>query len=59
MNVIFFLFMVALFAVLTPGIFLSLPPKSSKWITAVTHGLVFATIWTLVHKPLWRLSNLV
>jgi hypothetical protein len=57
MNVVFFLFMVAMFAVLTPGVLFSFPEKASKWVVAVTHGLVFATVWTLAHKPLWRLSN--
>ena len=57
MNVVFFLFMVAMFALLTPGVLITLPKHSSKWVTAFTHGFVFATVWTLLHKYLWRISN--
>lgn len=35
-----------LFYVLTPGVFLSLPPGQPFWVQALTHGVVFA----LVHK---------
>jgi len=57
MNVILFVVLVLLFTVLTPGIVLSLPPKGSKLVVALTHGLVFALIWTLIHKPIRRLTS--
>jgi hypothetical protein len=43
-----------LFFVLTPGILLSLPPKGSKMIVALTHGVVFALIFHFTHKMVWR-----
>jgi hypothetical protein len=57
MNLLLFLILVALFVVLTPGVVLSLPPKANKLTTALTHGVIFALVWTLVHKPLWRFSS--
>ena len=45
-----FLYAFLLFFVLTPGILLSLPPKSGKMTVALTHALVFALVWTLTHK---------
>jgi len=49
-----FLFVAFLFFILTPGIVLTLPPKGSKTIIAITHAIVFAIIWTLIHKSIWN-----
>ena len=46
-----------LFFVLTPGVLVSLPPKGSKFVVALTHGLVFALIWTLTHKMVWHSTS--
>jgi len=48
------LFVAALFFVLTPGIVLSLPPKGSKVVVALTHALVFAVIYGLTHKLVYQ-----
>ena len=53
MHLFMFIFVACLFFILTPGIILSLPPKGSKTIVAATHALVFATVWTLIHKFVW------
>ena len=45
-----FLFSALLFFVLTPGILLSLPPDSSKYIVALVHSLVFATVLFMAAK---------
>ena len=50
MHVYKSLFMAVLFVALTPGILLTLPPKSSKLVVAVTHGVVFAVVYYLTHK---------
>ena len=52
-----FLVVVALFFVLTPGILLRLPPKSSPTVVALTHGVVFGLVWWLIHKPLWHATS--
>jgi hypothetical protein len=57
MNILLFLILVVLFVLLTPGIVVYLPPKSSKLTTAITHGVIFAVIWSLSHKFLWRTTN--
>jgi hypothetical protein len=54
MHLFMFLFVAVLFFVLTPGIVLSLPPKGSKTVVALTHAIVFALIWTLIHKTVWN-----
>lgn len=53
-NILFFVIFVFLFVVLTPGVLVSLPPKSSKIITAITHGFIFAVILALIYKFLWK-----
>ena len=53
-NPIMFVYAFLLFFVLTPGVLLSLPPKSGKMTVALTHALVFALIWTFTHKMVWR-----
>jgi len=50
MQIYMLLFVAALFYVLTPGILLTLPPKGSKMVVAVTHAIVFAVVYGLVHK---------
>lgn len=37
-------FVVVLFAALTPGVLLRLPPGGSKLTVALTHGVVFALV---------------
>jgi hypothetical protein len=48
-----FLFSALLFFVLTPGILLTIPPKSSKTVVALVHALVYATVWQFTHKIVW------
>ena len=44
------LYVVILFTLLTPGVLVSLPPRSSKLTTAFTHGLVFAAVFHFTYK---------
>ena len=57
MHLIMFVYVFLLFFVLTPGVLVYLPPKAGKMVTAATHALIFALIWTLTHKMVWRLSS--
>ena len=57
MNLVLLLTLVVLFVALTPGVLVYLPPKASKLTTAVTHGLIFAVVWTLIHKPVARATQ--
>ena len=57
MNVVMFVYAFVLFFVLTPGILLSLPPRGSKMMVAATHALVFALIYGLTHKMVWKFST--
>ena len=52
MDFIMLIVMAILFAILTPGVLLYLPPKSSLGVAAVTHGVVFAVVWHFIHKPI-------
>ena len=52
-----FIFSVMLFFILTPGIALTIPPKSSKSVVALVHALVFATVWHFTHKLVWHASE--
>lgn len=56
MNWVMTLFTAALFVVLVPGVFLSLPPKASLLTKAVVHGLVFAVVYYFAHKVLFPMS---
>jgi hypothetical protein len=50
MQIYMTLFIAALFYALTPGILITLPPKGSKMVVALTHAVVFAVVYGLVHK---------
>lgn len=56
MNWIVTAYIAILFFVLTPGVLLSLPPKSSKFMVAATHAVVFALVYHFTHKMVWRAS---
>lgn len=47
MQIVKFVAMAILFALLTPGVLLSLPVGASRKVTAVVHGFVFALVWYL------------
>jgi hypothetical protein len=49
------IFITLLFALLSPGILITLPPKASPLIVALTHGLVFALIYCLIHKQVFKM----
>lgn len=49
------LFVGVLFALLTPGVLLTLPSGRSSTVTqAVVHGLVFAIVYHFTHKMVWK-----
>jgi hypothetical protein len=54
MNLLMTVFVAVLFVALTPGILVSLPPGGSKLTTALFHGVVFALVYHLTHKAVWR-----
>jgi len=54
MNWLMTLYVVALFYVLVPGVLVSLPPKGSKMVVALTHAVVFALVFHFTHKLVWN-----
>jgi len=50
------LYVAALFVLLTPGVLLRIPPKGSLLTVAIVHGLVFALIYHLSHKAVYRMT---
>ena len=51
------IYIIALFFVLTPGTFLSLPSGGSKTTIALTHAVVFGLVWHLTHKIVKKAEN--
>jgi hypothetical protein len=49
------LFIALLFFVLTPGILLSLPSGGSLMQKAAVHAVVFALVYHLTHKSVWKM----
>ena len=56
-----FLFSAILFFVLVPGVIVSLPHKSNKYIVAAVHALIYAIILTLIwyfsYNAIWNLTE--
>jgi len=50
-------FTALLFVVLTPGILITLPPKGTPIVVALTHGVVFALIYAMTYKSVKRLTK--
>jgi len=57
MSLLVILFSAVLFFVLTPGIVLRLPKNGDKFTVAGVHAVVFALIFGLTHKFVWRLGS--
>jgi len=56
MNVVMTLYLAVLFLLLCPGVLVSLPPKGSRLTVALTHAAVFALVYHLTHKMVYRFS---
>jgi len=48
------LYVAALFFVLTPGVVLTVPSGGTRTTVALVHAVVFAVVWMLTHKLVWR-----
>ena len=56
-SVIGLLYLIALFVALTPGILLTLPPKGSKLVVAITHGIIFVLLFCMTYKTISRMEG--
>ena len=56
-NPLMFAFTALLFIAFTPGILVTLPPKSTPIVVAVTHGILFALIYAVTNKMVRRLTK--
>lgn len=57
MSLLVILYSAILFFVLSPGVFLRFPKNGDKFTVAGVHALVFALIFGLTHKFVWRLGS--
>jgi len=58
MSILVIFYSILLFFLLTPGILITLPRKSSKTIVALTHAIVFGIIYHLTHQFVESLEGL-
>ena len=56
MNCLVSLFTALLFFILVPGVLVSLPPKGSKTLVALTHAVIFAVVYHFTHKAVLKAS---
>ena len=49
MSIVHFIITIFLFVILSPGILVRLPKKSSKWKVAIVHGVIFAIVMYIVY----------
>jgi hypothetical protein len=57
MYVLLFVFLVALFVAFVPGVLVTLPPRGSRKMVLLTHGLLFALVWGLLHSTLSAVAS--
>ena len=57
LNLCMFLFNILLFFVLTPGILLTIPSKSSKTTVTLVHAVIFALVLHLTNKLVWNVTE--
>jgi hypothetical protein len=56
MSLLVVIFSALLFFVLTPGVIVRLPKNGGKFTVAGVHALIFALIFWLTHKFVWKLG---
>ena len=56
MNLTVVAYSAILFFILTPGVLVTLPPKSSKMMVAAVHAIIFAIVLGLTCKMVWKFS---
>ena len=52
-----FIFSTLLYYVLTPGILITIPQKSSKKVVALVHALLYSTIWYFTYKIVFNINE--
>jgi len=57
MNLLFSVYVLLLFFLLTPGVFLKLPSNGSKYTVTAVHGLLFAGILAITGHYVWKFSS--
>jgi hypothetical protein len=57
MNLLFSLYVLVLFFVLTPGILVTLPKTGSKMMVTAVHGSIFAGVLFLTGHAVWRMTT--
>jgi uncharacterized membrane protein YphA (DoxX/SURF4 family) len=50
MQIVKYVIMAILFAILSPGVLIWLPTGASRRVAALVHGIVFAVVWYFVHE---------
>ena len=57
MSTLLILYTILLFFLLTPGILVTLPIKSSKTVVALTHAIVFGIVYHFTHNLVSKLES--
>lgn len=57
MDIFMILYAAALFYLLTPGIIVKFPANGSNKTIALTHGVIFALLWSISHKFVWNVTR--
>jgi hypothetical protein len=57
MNLLFSLYVLVLFFVLTPGILVTLPKNGSKMMVTAVHGAIFAAVLFFTGHSVWRMTE--
>ena len=56
MNALSFIYVFVLFVILTPGVVVTLPPKTSRMIVVLIHGLLFTLILAFTYQIIAKMS---
>lgn len=57
MNILMCIYVALLFILLTPGVLLRLPPRSSTITVAIVHSIVFVLFFHFSHKFVWEMTH--
>uniref|UniRef100_A0A6C0D3U9 Uncharacterized protein n=1 Tax=viral metagenome TaxID=1070528 RepID=A0A6C0D3U9_9ZZZZ len=56
MNLIVAIYCAVLFFVLSPNVFLRLPPNGSKFMVTAVHAAIFGLVLYFTQKMVWKMS---
>lgn len=59
MYILLFIYLIVAFIAFVPGVLFTLPIKGSKLMVTFAHAILFALVWSILHKSTVKLASML